>query len=504
MNFDQARVSTGACMSNSSEEKVLFLKQKLDASCRSITLAPENTRLNEKLAVYEQQFNQLLEQMRALRPDELIDQTHEDWEIFLRQIHLNRGDHDKSRFLNRSLEKRACIEDQVSRLTKNLIESIEDENLNSELTAAFRQHGIYQILYHHGVMGHYKTFHPCFVGDEFPPLGPMVMNFAKVGLGFVALSLGFFASAALLGLSGGWIIAATALFGAAVVYMAGLLYGIMNDIFATKANLPYFLLGHQYGQFSFFISNDPLVQAIGWGIIASQPIAIIAALVFGITIATVMASAASPPLIFILAILELLVPPLVLCVNAYANYSANQYIKNGISLSHCSEEIKQEFRKALNLAADAESIDLDEVDFDSPSFRALVEKHQFLNDYQLDGLALMSSSKKDKANWLANGNRNLLGYLGAPTLAIASLVLMLTLKAVPAIFFSPLFAVIIPLLTAVLAMVGLATALYYVTVNDQKQIDNRYKLRTYESRKVMYNEASHKKKYGQKMVRNYR
>lgn len=116
------------------------------------------------------------------------------------------------------------------------------------------------------------------------------MRIAMIGLGFATLSVVLFAIVAFLGLNGGWTIAATALFSSAIACMAGLIYGIVNDMFATtKANLPYFLLGYQETQHSLFISNDPKVQAIGWGIIAAQPIAVIASLVFGITIAVAIA-----------------------------------------------------------------------------------------------------------------------------------------------------------------------------------------------------------------------
>jgi hypothetical protein len=461
-------------------EKALFLQRKLADSQRSITLPVENTRLNEKLATFDEEFGKLIAQMEAITRDELLAKTRVDRSNFLAQLNLNRGDQDKRRFLPTNLAKRACIEDQVSRLTKTLVETIEDERLSPALVEAYRKHGIYQMLYHNGVMGYYATFDSRgrYNRERYPPVGPTIMKNAMVGLGFATLSVAFFATVAVLGLSGGWIIAATALLGSAIAYMTGLLYGIINDIFATKANLPYFLLGHQATQRSFFISNDRFVQAIGWGVIAAQPIAIVASIVFGVTIAAVMASAASPVLTFALPILLVAVPLFAVCANVYANHSADKYIQKGIPLKILSEEKKQEFRTALNLPANAEWIDLDQIDFDSQPFRALVKKNGLLNDYQLDGLALMSSSKKDKANWLANSDRNLLGYMATPLLAITGLVLMLTLTSVPVIFFSSLLGTIIPLVAAVIAIASLATALTYVSVNKEQQTDNRYKLFT--------------------------
>lgn len=511
-------------MPTSSLNKVLFLKRKLAESQESITMPLDNQRLKKELAAFNHRFEQFIAEMRANAIDEVLSTNETDQrarQLFLDSLDLNRGDHSKRRFLpttlpeqsiplSRSaladrleafvrdgcvnassartdrgeilktaeLSKHACIEDQISRLTKTFIETIEDENPSSALVEAYRKHGIYQMLYHNGVMGHYTTLSGKYDKEQNPPLGPIIMQSAMVGLGFATLSVAFFATVALLGLSGGWVIAATALFGSAIAYMGGLLYGILNDIFATKANLPYFLLGHQETQQSFFSSNDPLVQAIGWGVIATQPIAVIAALVFGIAIFATMMASASPVLTFMLPLMLVVVPLFAVYANAYAKRSADKYVTEGISLKMLQEDIEQKFRTALNLPADAEKFDLDQIDFDSPTFRSLVKELGLLNDYQLDGLALMSSSKKDKANWLANSDRNMLGYAVTPLLAITSLVLMLTLTSVPAVLFSPLLAIIIPVVSAAIAIALLATALTYVSVNKDKQVDNRYKLFT--------------------------
>ena len=473
-------------MPTSSLNKVLFLKRKLAESQGSITLPLDNQRLNEVLAAFNHRFEQIIAEMEAIAIDDVlsIDRTDQSTkQLFLDSLNLNRGDHSKSRFLRTTLPKHAYLEDQISRLTKTFIETIEDENLSPSLLEAYRKHHINEILYHNGVIGHYATGwqmdgRTLYDKKNYPPLGPTIMQFAMVGLGFATLSVAFFATVALLGLSGGWVIAATALFGSAIAYMGGLLYGILNDIFATKANLPYFLLGHQATQQSFFSSNDPLVQAIGWGVIAAQPIAVIAALVFGIAIFATMMASASPVLTFILPLMLVVVPLFAVCANAYAKRSADKYVTEGISLKMLPEAIKQKFRTTLNLPADAEKVDLDQIDFDSPTFRSLAKELGLLNDYQLDGLALMSSSKKDKANWLANSDRNMLGYAVTPLLAITSLVLMLTLTSVPAVLFSPLLAIIIPVVSAAIAIALLATALTYVSLNKDKQVDNRYKLFT--------------------------
>lgn len=464
-------------------KKVLFLKTQLDMSISAVIFTEENNRLKLKLAAFNSKFTEIIsvcadeaQQLNVIYLDENGGNPGSTEWI---GPSLNRGDPNQSRFLGKKLSKRIdYLEDQISRLTKTFVESIEDEGISPLLLDAFQKSGVYQILYHNGVIGHYTTADIFDRNNkENPPYGSMIIRFAMIGLGFATLSVAFFATIALLGLSGGWIIAATGLFASAIAYMAGLIYGIVNDMFATKANLPYFILGHQATQHSLFISNDPKVQAIGWGIMAAQPIAVIASLVFGITISVVMVSSA-PVLTFILPLILVVVPLFALCANTYANHSAKNYMKNGISLKLLADVKKQELLTRLGLSADADSIDLDQIDWDSESFRALAKDIGALNDYQLDGLALTSSSKKDKANWLANSDRNLMGYAGTPLIAITSLVLMLTLTSIPVVFFSSLLSTIIPLIGAVMAIVCLGTALTYVWVNKEKQIDNRYKLFT--------------------------
>lgn len=461
-------------MPGDSLEKTIFLKRKLLESQRSIILPLKNARLNEKLTEFHAAFDAFITQIQNIKAEACLSETRTPADLdFLKTLQLNRGDKKRQRFLYGTRVKRAYFEDQISRLTKTFVETIEDEMLSPALVDAYRQHSIYQILYHHGVLAYDTRFdEDRNKSKQPPPPGPILIKFAIFGLGLATLSVAFFATVALLGLSGGWVIAATALFGSAIAYMAGLLYGIINDIFATKANLPYFLLGHQREQGCMFLSNDRFVQAIGWGIIAAQPIAGIASIVFGISISAVMAFAASPVLTFVLPILLVIVPLFAACANVYARYSANQYIKKGVSLQGFSEGNKKCCRDGLGLAANAEWIDLDKFDFDADVVRLL----RWFNDFQCDGLALMSSSKKDKANWLANSDRNGLGYIGTPLLGITGLVLMLTLTTAPMVFFSPLLATIIPLVAAVIAIACLATALTYVSINQEKQIDNRYKL----------------------------
>lgn len=477
-------------MGSTSLQRVLFLKSQLDSAKQSIQLPENNNEFNRLFQQFEINYRFFVEKMSEIDESEMLESLDKNLQStkqsFLLLFPFNRGDYQQNRFRPSAtnLTKHACLEDQISRVTKQFIETIEDQQLCPALLQAYRERHINQILYHHGVIGHYQTGERSYTGrtiyDKYthPPKGATIIKFAMVSLVFTSLSVAFFATAALLGLSGGWIIAATALFGAAVAYMGGLLYGIVNDIFAVKANLPYFLLGHQASQYSYFSSNDPLVQATGWGVIAAQPIAIIAAVVFGVAIFSTMMASTAPVLTFMLPLMLLVVPLFAVCANSYAKRCANNYITNGFNMNSLPNHLKSQLIRALNLEPTDQSVDLDKINFDLPGLRLFILNLELLNPYQLDGLALMSSSKQAKANWLANSDRNLLGYAVTPLLAVASLILMLTLTSAPSVLFSPLLSIVIPVVSATVAITVLASLFAYTLVNKDKQVDNRYKLFT--------------------------
>ena len=129
-------------MPTSSLNKVLFLKRQLAESQGSITLPSDNQRLNEALAAFNHRFEQIIAKMEAIAIDDVlsIDRTDQSTrQLFLESLNLNRGDHSKSRFLNTTLPKHAYLEDQISRLTKTFIETIEDENLSPSLSEVVKR-----------------------------------------------------------------------------------------------------------------------------------------------------------------------------------------------------------------------------------------------------------------------------------------------------------------------------------------------------------------------------
>ena len=313
-------------------------------------------------------------------------------------------------------------EQNLCQEVKNFIEDIEDNEYpgGEELLKHYLDIGVYKMLYHN----------PIVRGQNYE----ISMLSILISLAIVTLCVAFFAIVSFIGLSGGWIIAGTALLGGAFAYMCGILYGIVNDMFATRYNLPYFLLGHQSHQATFFLSNDPNVQAIGWGVIALEPLAIIAGIIFTIVIASVMAATSSAAVTFVLPLMMAMIPVLALCAEGYSRYSTN--------------EIKQDLNK-YTIGN---------------------------NSYQEEALKIMCPSPDSKAKWLGNSDRNLFGYFCAPLLGVTGLVLTLTLTGLPTIFFSTLLSTIIPIAAAASAIVILALAMSYFFVNRDHQIDNRYKI----------------------------
>lgn len=253
-------------------------------------------------------------------------------------------------------------------------------------------------------------------------------------IGFAALS--FFAAPFVL------TVIATALFTGSMVYMFGIGYGILNDIFACRKNLPYFTLGHQNWQKGLIKSNKIGAQAVAWGILATADLSLIAAAVF--TVATLVAGFFVPIALFILPVMALVIPLMVLGANYYAN------------------------KKEKAMLAE----DLGYADYDWESFR--------LNSYQIERLNEMCPTREDKAAWFANGARNGFGYKTVPLFGVVGLASVITLSAVspflPAILFGAVASAFVPAALGLVVVAAIATALIYLAVNHDKQINNKYAL----------------------------
>lgn len=371
----------------------------------------------QSLEKFLEEFDELLDRLKTEEPNtENYKAKH------------NRGDPYEVRFYKVAAnnKKEIFCEDQLSRLSKLFLETLEDTGIPSSLQNSINEQRLHRVLYHHSRMG---------ISKFYTELGPQLLQRALILLACSAVSVAIFATVSFLGL----VILmplATALFAASVAYVGGLSYGISNDLLATRANLAYFVLGHQPDQRSFFISNDPVVQAIAWGVIATQDLAQIAALVFGVAVFITATVSTAPIATFVLPLLFVALPCAVLAADLFAQYRVRQYMERDVSLE------------------------------------------RLIDGYQMAGHELMSYRKKDQANWLANSDRNLAGYIGAPLLAIGALVAMLTISeaAVPIVLFSPLLSTIIPVIASAIVILALVIALRYALANQDRQIDNKYKL----------------------------
>jgi MFS family permease len=264
-----------------------------------------------------------------------------------------------------------------------------------------------------------------------------------IGVAIAALITVLFATSALFGAPVWLTVIASALFASAVTYLSALVYGVFNDLFATKASLPYFLLGHQPQQQSLLRTNDPVAQGVAWGIAATYGPALLASIAFGI--GTVITASFVPMASFIFPVMFIAMPLIAFGADIYAKRKAKQYVKEG-----------HEYYGNLDYA------------------------RLGANYYQINGLTQMAPNKEDKAAWLANSDRNMFGFTKLPLIGVGVLASAITLSAVhsflPAFLFSTLLATTVPVAFVAAAIVFLVAAGAYMYINRNKQIDNKFKL----------------------------
>lgn len=429
----------------------------------------------ESSAAFYQKFNTLIDKIKAVENQTLT-------KISFAEIKYNRGNNSRhtrrsmhSLFHNQHMnpqELNSILEDQVSRLCKTFLEDTESKGISAALRQSLQEKALHSILYHNAR----TTF-----DITYTKRGQRILQNTRIKLALSAIYAIFFAIVSFLGPIS-LLPLATALFAATMAYISGLLYGILNDIFATRSNLAYFILGHQPGQRSFMRSNDLLVQAIAWGVIATEDIAEIAAVVFGVSVLITASLSSAPLATFVLPLLAVSLPFAVFAAHLFANHQTHKYLQNGYPLDWLPNSVQDRVRTACGVSPDAHTIPLDKIDFDSPELRALLISFGVMDEYQLNGHALMTSSPREKATWLANSDRNLAGYIGAPLLAVGGLIALLSVSktTVSPILFSTLFSTTIPLIVASIIILFLAITLTYALNNKNKQIDNKYKLNTHD------------------------
>ncbi|WP_131782565.1 hypothetical protein [Legionella gresilensis] len=299
-----------------------------------------------------------------------------------------------------------------------------------DILSYIKQQGLYRILYHR----------PKLLGKDLPENDILrrLLNNGLIGIGIAALCIVFFALTAYFA-APFWLAAiASGLFIGASTYLSGLLYGIVNDIFATHANLPYFLLGHQSDQTSLLRTNNKIAQGIAWGIAATFGPVLIATVLF--TIAATITAFFVPMAMFVMPILMAAMPLIAVGAEFYARRKTRYYLEHP-----------------------------DEVRFVGS------------NEYQEEGLSYMSPTIKEHAAWYANSDRNLFGFTKVPIIGLVGLVSLIVLSSVsvflpPALIVAPLLAYIIPVAVSSLSSLILAAAGAYMHFHRAKQADDRYKL----------------------------
>lgn len=315
-------------------------------------------------------------------------------------------------------------------LVNQFIIELETKDKDSTTIDYLKKHGFYRIVYRNSQIK----------GRELPSddiLHQLLRN-GFIGVALSALIITLFAATAFF-TAPFWITAiVTGLFVGASVYLSGILYGVVNDLFATHSNLPYFLLGHQPQQTSLLRTNDKVAQGIAWGVAATFGPVLIATVLF--TVAATITAFFVPLATFILPALMLAMPLIAVGAEFYARNKAREYI----------EQDKQ----FLYMGA---------------------------NGYQREGLDYMSPTQAERAAWYANSDRNVFGFGKVPLIGLGALAGLIVLSAVsmflpPLLFVSPVIAVAIPAAFAATACIALLAGGAYMYINRNTQLDDRYRL----------------------------
>lgn len=296
----------------------------------------------------------------------------------------------------------------------------------STLLRAYQAQNIYQILYHK----------PNAFGQTDRSGLKVTLQNGYIGVGFSTLFLISFLIVSFTETPGSLTVIPTALFTAAATYVSALIYGVTNDIFAARASLPYFLLGHRPNQQTLLKTNDPLAQGVAWGVATTFRPALLASIIFGLT--TLMTAPFVPAATFILPGMMFAMPLLAYGAERYAQKKAGEYLSSPM-------------------------------------------KHQIgYNAYQSELLKQMCPTQAEKAAWLATNDRSSFGNQNMPLIGVGVLgtfiALSLLKPLLPATLFSPMLSVIIPAASAGIGIITLSGLGLYVYANGDKQIDNRYKL----------------------------
>lgn len=316
-------------------------------------------------------------------------------------------------------------------ITNLLIAELEQQQEARRTVDFLKQKGLYRMLYRN----------PKFKGEDLKDddILRVLLRNGFIGVGISLFFVAAFVAALMLSAPAFVTAIASGLFVGASVYIGGILYGVVNDLFATHANLPYFLLGHQPQQSSLLRTNDKVAQGVAWGVAATFGPVVLATGLF--TVAATVTAFFVPFATFTIPAVVLAMPLIAIGAEFYARKKAREYV--------------EEFQE-------------DDINVGS-------------NDYQYYGLGFMSPTNAERAAWYANSDRNLFGFTRVPLIGLGGLVGMITLSAVSmflpaALFASPVLAVILPASIVGFAGVSILGLGAYTYINRNRQIDDRYNL----------------------------
>lgn len=319
---------------------------------------------------------------------------------------------------------------QAIQLVNKFIIELESQDKESSTANYLKQHGFYRILYRH----------PRLLGQELPQDDVLqkLLRYGFIGVGISAVMILLFISTAFF-TAPFWLTAiTTGLFVGASAYLSGILYGVVNDIFATHSNLPYFLLGHQPQQTSLLRTNDKVAQGIAWGVAATFGPVVLATLLF--TVAATITAFFVPMATFLLPAMMIAMPLIAVGAEFYARKKARDYI-----------DAEEDFYWIGS------------------------------NDYQRTGLNYMCPTNEERAAWYANSDRNLFGFTKVPLIGLGALVGLIVLSGIsmflpPVLFVSPIIAIAIPAAFSSVTCAALTVGGIYMHINRNTQLDDRYRL----------------------------
>ncbi|HAU1190771.1 TPA: hypothetical protein U6325_001272 [Legionella pneumophila] len=321
------------------------------------------------------------------------------------------------------------LSEAIQFVNKFIIE-LEAQDKDGSTVNYLKQNGFYRILYRN----------PRLLGQELPQddILHKLLRYGFIGVGISAVMILLFISTAFF-TAPFWLTAiTTGLFVGASAYLSGILYGVVNDIFATHSNLPYFLLGHQPQQTSLLRTNDKVAQGIAWGVAATFGPVVLATLLF--TVAATITAFFVPMATFLLPVMMIAMPLIAVGAEFYARKKAREYLDGEENFHWIGS-----------------------------------------NDYQRRGLNHMCPTNEERAAWYANSDRNLFGFTKVPLIGLGALIGLIVLSGIsmflpPVLFISPIIAIAIPAAFSAVACATLIAGGIYMQANRNKQLDDRYRL----------------------------